>query len=365
MRVLVCPQEFKGSLTAREAAEAIRRGVAAADPSAAIDMLPLSDGGPGFIDALHAALPSDLYAVPCRDPLGRAVEGALLVAGDTVFLEAAQANGLGRLSPGELAPLVASTAGVGDLISAALDVSPASIVIGVGGSATNDGGSGMATALGARFLDANDEELPRDVPSLAMLSRIAWGRPSSLRGVDIVVATDVRNPLLGPAGAAAVFGPQKGAGPAEVRAIEAALTVYARVVESTLGVAVAELPGAGAAGGLAAGLVAFLGARISSGFDTVAAATALEARMAEADLIITGEGRYDAQSSMGKVTGRVKAFAEAARIPCLVLAGTASPAIDADAGVRTLAALAQSPEDSMARAAGLLEAIAAVSVRDR
>lgn len=364
MRILVAPQEFKGSLTARAAAEAIARGVRAAKPTVEVDLLPLSDGGPGFVDALHAALPSETYSVPCRDPLGRMVEGQLVVAGDTVFIEAAQANGLNRLRPDELAPLTASTAGVADLLSAALDLEPTRIVVGVGGSATNDGGTGMATAMGARLLDADHNELPRDIPALTTLARIAWGRPSSLRGVDLVVATDVRNPLLGPNGAAAIFGPQKGATPAQVRTLQAALRVYALVVNESFGVAIAELPGAGAAGGLAGGMVAFLGARIASGFDLIAESTGLSARIEQADLVITGEGSYDAQSSMGKVTGRVQAIAREAGVPCIVLAGTADPTLTGDA-VRTIRSLATSGDDAMKRAAELLEGLARITVAGR
>jgi glycerate kinase len=361
MRVLVCPQEFKGSLTARDAAEAIARGVRSAMPAADIDVLPLSDGGPGFVDALHAAMPSRLESMPCRDPLGQPVEGQVLIAGGTAFVEAAQANGLFHLAPGRLDPLGATTAGVGALLLGAAALRPARIVAGVGGSATNDGGIGMAAALGARLFEVSGDELPATITSLARLHRLEWSRPEVFDGVEVVVATDVRNPLVGPEGAAAVFGPQKGATPADVATIDAALRVYAAVLQESLGASIADLPGAGAAGGLAAGLVAFLGASIASGFDVVSDAAGLQRRIANADLVITGEGSYDTQSAMGKVTGRVSALAAAAGKRCLVLAGVADPAPD----VFTLRSLARSAEESMSRATELLEALASRAAAPR
>lgn len=363
MKVLVCPQEFKGSLTARAAAEAIAAGVARADPSAAVDLLPMSDGGPGFLEAMQAALPSEMVSVPCRDPLGRMVEGHILVAGDVIFIEAAQANGLSLLSGDELAPLAATTAGVADLLEAAAAFEPRQIVIGVGGSATNDGGIGMAIALGARLLDRDENELPPGLEFLPLLARIAWRRPASLARIELVVATDVRNPLTGPSGAAAVFGPQKGASPEDVRTIETALSILGLAVEGLFGTRIADLPGAGAAGGLAGGLVAFLGARIASGLDVVATATGLSERIAGTDLVITGEGRYDEQSAMGKVTGRVCAMAAEAGVRCLVLAGSADEGVAGE--VRTLESLTTSSEDAMRRAAELLTELAADALSSR
>ena len=261
MRVLVAPQEFKESLTAEEAASAIARGISSAQPDWTIEELPLSDGGPGFLAALARATEGQPRPAATHDALGRARTAHVLdIAGTgTCAVEAATANGLALIERGERDALRASTEGVGELIAAALEGKPRRIVVGVGGSATSDGGSGMARALGARFRDEAGLDLTPGAVPLAELARIDWSPPEALAGVEVLVATDVTNPLVGPRGAAAVFGPQKGASPGEVEAIEAALQRYAAVVERSLGVAVAELPGAGAAGGLAGGLVAFLG----------------------------------------------------------------------------------------------------------
>lgn len=322
MRVLVAPQEFKGTLSADEAADAIARGLRRTHPGWEIDLCPLSDGGPGFIDAIRRAARVDTWAVAVHDPLGRPVLARLVQVRGTgiVAIEAAHANGLMHVAAAERDALAADTFGVGELVQAALAVRPPQLLIGVGGSATTDGGAGMARALGARFLDAEGRDLGPGGGPLVALARIQWERPA-LRGTEIVVATDVTNPLVGPAGAAVVYAPQKGATPAQVEQLAHALARYAEVVRRDLGVDVATLPGGGAAGGLAAGLVAFLGARIASGFDVVAAALAVERRVREADLVITGEGSFDEQSLQGKVTGRMIALAEAAGRRCVVFAG--------------------------------------------
>jgi glycerate 2-kinase len=362
MRVLVAPQEFKGSLTAVEAAEAIARGAHRADPSAEVDVLPLSDGGPGFLAALHAALSSTLVEFDARDPLRRPVRASILDAGETVFVEAAEANGLWRLQEAERDPLYAGTEGVGDLLLAAAGCAPNRIVVGVGGSATNDGGAGMARVLGARFTAMDGSELAPGAAPLGELMRIDWERPAQFQGIDVVVATDVRNPLLGPEGAASVFGPQKGATPEQVDIIESALYRYAQVVRRSLGADVANKPGAGAAGGLGAGLIAFLGARVQSGFDVVADAVDLVDHIRDSDLVITGEGSYDAQSAMGKVTHRVQQLARDQGRECLVLAGRTD---DASAHVQTIASIANDESDAMSRSAELLEELAARAIRGR
>lgn len=233
---------------------------------------------------------------------------------------------------------------------------PRRIVIGVGGSATTDGGAGMARALGARFSDMAGRELATGSAALAELERIEWQRPAALAGIEILVATDVRNPLCGPEGAARVYAPQKGATPAEVDILEAALFRYAQVVRRHFGVDVANLPGGGAAGGLAAGLAAFLGARIESGFDLVAEATGLPGRLARADLVVTGEGHLDSQSLQGKVTGRIIELARALGKPVVVFAGAADP--PGTIPLRTIASIEPRREAAMAGAAGLLKRLA-------
>ncbi|MCY3882036.1 MAG: glycerate kinase [Chloroflexi bacterium] len=357
MRILVAPQEFKESLTAEEAASTIASGVAQAKPEWTIEELPLSDGGPGFLAALARATQGRAREVATHDALGRARTAQVLDITETgtCAVESAMANGLALIAPEERDALRSSTEGVGELIGAALDGRPRRVVVGVGGSATSDGGSGMARALGARFRDGAGRDLPAGAAALADLARIDWSPPQSLAGVEVLVASDVTNPLVGPQGAAAVFGPQKGASSEEVEAIEAALQRYAAVVERSLGVALADLPGAGAAGGLAGGLVAFLGGRILSGFDVVAEATGLAERLVRADLVVTGEGSFDSQSDQGKTVGRIRKMATEAGIPCAVLAGRA----EGTAGeVRTLAEIEPDRDASMRNAAALLRELA-------
>lgn len=359
--ILVAPQEFKGSLTAREAAEAIERGILRAAPDAAVDRCPLSDGGPGFVELLSEQLPGRLEEARARDPLGRWRAAQLLVTDDrVVFLEAAQANGLALLREAERDPTKTDTAGVGDLLLAAARYRPRRIVVGVGGSATNDGGAGMARALGARFLDDEGEELPNGVLHLRRLARIEWRRPEAFAAADVLVAADVDSPLLGPRGATFVFAPQKGARTDQLPLLEAALRRYAAVVERDLGVPIANVPGAGAAGGLAAGLVAFLGARIVSGFDVVAEAVGLGRRVAKASAVVTGEGSFDEQSLAGKVTGRLIQLAEAHGRPWTVLTGRASGRLRARFGdrVRTLEEVEADERRRLEAAASLLEELA-------
>lgn len=324
MRIIVAPQEFKGSLTAVQAADAIAAGLTRALPSAVVEQVPLADGGPGTVAAVVAAAGGELRTVACRDPLGRPITAAfgLVDGGRTAVVEMAAAAGLTLLRLEERDARRASTEGVGDLIRAALDAGVRRIVVGLGGSATNDAGSGMARALGVRFLDADGHELPPGGAALHRLARVdIAGLDPRLRNVEVIGATDVRNPLCGPEGASAVYGPQKGATPAEVAELDAALRHYADVLRRDLGVDVAEQPGAGAAGGLGAALVAFLGARLRSGFELVAEVVHLEPRLAGADLALTGEGRLDGQSLFGKTTVGVVRLARRHAVPVVALCG--------------------------------------------
>lgn len=359
MRVLIAPQEFKGSLAADEAAAAIATGIRSVHPDWTFDSLPMSDGGPGLLDAMRRAVKADTMAAIVQDALGRKVLGRyirLRATGD-IIIEAAQANGLLHVKPHELDPLYADTFGVGELILDAAKAGPPRIIIGVGGSATTDGGAGMARAMGARFIDMAGSELPRGGTALADLALIEWAKPAALEGIEILVATDVSNPLCGAEGAARVYAPQKGATPEQVDRLEAALFRYAQVVRRHFGVDVANMPGAGAAGGLAAGLAAFLHARIQSGFDLVAETTGFHARLAAADLVVTGEGRFDGQSLQGKVTGRIVELARAAGKPVVVFAGSSegSGAVE----VRAIADMEGDPAAAMENAAELLKRVAA------
>lgn len=353
MRILIAPQEFKGSLSADEAAAAIASGIRLARPGLELDILPMSDGGPGLLDALRRAVPADSSAAIVHDALGRRVLGRYirLRASGEVVIEAAQANGILHVKDGERDPLHADSAGVGELILDAAALDPPRIMVGVGGSATNDGGAGMARALGADFWDMAGNRLPPGGAALADLARIDWRRPASLAGIEFVVATDVTNPLLGENGASRVYGPQKGASASDIETLEAALVRYAAVVRRSLGVDIATLPGGGAAGGLAAGLVAFLGAKIESGFEVVAEASRLLERLAAADGVVTGEGRYDSQSLHGKVTGRILELAHKAGKRAAVIAGSASAG---EPGVIALSSLEPDRSTAMRNAAALL-----------
>ncbi|MFN8507458.1 MAG: glycerate kinase [Dehalococcoidia bacterium] len=356
MRVLVAPQEFKGTLAAEEAADAIAAGIARVRPDWEIDRLPMSDGGPGFLDALRRAVRNDTHAEVVRDALGRPVLGRYLSlrGRSAAVVEAAQANGLMHMAADERDALRADTFGVGELLLAAMRHRPTTLLIGVGGSATTDGGAGMARALGARLLDREGGTVTAGGGGLALLDHIEWKRPEAFATVDVVVATDVVNPLTGPNGAAHVFGPQKGATPEQCVALDAALARFAAVVRRDLGVELEQVPGAGAAGGLAAGLIAFLGARVASGFDVVAEAAHLRARLREADVVVTGEGSFDSQSLQGKVTGRILELAAEAGKPCTVLAGRAP-----GGGARTLDEVEADGARRMSQAAAALEALAA------
>lgn len=324
MRVVLAPDGFGGTLTAVEAAEAMRAGWARVAPGDELVLLPLSDGGPGFVDVLATVLDARTVPVPTTDPLGRPALGAVLLAGDTAYVESAQATGLHLLTPAERDPLLATSYGLGPLLAAAVEAGAATVVVGLGGSATNDAGAGMLAALGVVPLDAAGAVLPYGGLALAALDRLT-GAPQ-LRGARLVAATDVDNPLCGPHGATAVFGPQKGLRPADRDRLDAALGRWAEVAARDLPTAppgLADRPGAGAAGGLGAALLALGGVR-ESGVALVAAAVGLAGALAGADLVLTGEGSFDFQSLRGKVAGGVAAAAVEEAVPCLVLAGQVS-----------------------------------------
>jgi len=327
LRVLVAPQEFKGTLTAVEAANAIAGGLRRAHPGWRFDLLPMADGGPGTTDALLAALGGDKHTAHAHDPrLWPVLASWGFLPGKRVVIECAAASGLLRLSPDELTPEAvrrASSLGTGELILAALDYDIEELIIGLGGSATNDGGAGMAQALGFRLLDARGESLRPGGATLGDLDHIdASGAHPLLTHVRCVGATDVTNPLCGPQGASAVYGPQKGADAAAIAELDAALSHFAAVIKRDLGVDVAERPGAGAAGGLGAGLIAFLGAELVSGARVVAEAADLAGRVQQADLVITGEGRLDSQTAYGKTTQFVAQAAAQAGRPVICLTGS-------------------------------------------
>ena len=313
MRILVAPQEFKGTLTAVQAASTMREALTAVLGSVQLDVAPLSDGGPGFVDALLNAARGEARQSLVEDPLGRPVAArwGVIGAGRTAVVEMAAASGLTLLTASERDPRRTSTFGTGELIRAALDASCEQILLGVGGSATNDGGTGAAAALGVRFLDAHGQPLPRGGAALARLERIdLTGRDPRLERVQLFVAADVNNPLCGPTGASSVYGPQKGADAQMVSELDGALARLAQVTLREIGRDFANLAGAGAAGGLAFGMLAICGAQLRSGFELVCHQLGLEQRLERADLVLTGEGRLDRQSSYGKGPGSLAALAK-------------------------------------------------------
>lgn len=326
-RWLVAPQEFKGTLTAAEAAAALAEGLRQGAPGVELDVAPLADGGPGTVDALLAGLGGERVTCTVQGPLGAPVRATygLLDSGCTAVIEMAAASGLSLLAPGERDPRSASSSGTGELMRAALERGCERLIVGLGGSATNDGGTGALTALGFRFLDAQGAPLPPGGAALKRLARVeTGGRHPRLTGVELLVATDVTSPLLGPDGASHLFGPQKGADEAAVAELESALARLAEVVAPGL----AQTPGAGAAGGFGYGLLALAGGKIVSGYELVARTLRLPERLAAAQAVLTGEGRFDRQTAFGKGPGALAKEARALGKHTVLFAGAVAPSTD-------------------------------------
>ncbi len=325
MKIVIAPQEFKESLKGIEIARAMREGIQRVWPNAETELLPVADGGDGTLQSLVDASQGRIEIQEVNDPLGRPIKAEWGVLGndDNVVIEMARASGLALISPQERNPLIASTYGVGELILAALDAGHRRIIIGIGGSATNDGGSGMAQAIGVRFLDSNGEQLP---PGGAALSQLHTIDTSSidprLAETYIDVACDVNNPLCGETGASAIFGPQKGATPDDVEFLDQALARYGEIIERDTGRKVAHLPGAGAAGGLGAGLMAFTNAQLRPGADIVIDALQLRKRLQNAALVIVGEGQTDRSTVFNKAPVAVASIAAEHNTPVIVISGS-------------------------------------------
>jgi glycerate kinase len=363
VRVLVCPDKFAGTLSAVDAAAAVADGWLAVAPADEVIRRPLSDGGPGFVDVLSAAVGGTCLDVQTWDPFGGPATGTVLVHGDTAYVESAQACGLHLLAADERDPKSTTSYGLGALIAAAVETGVAEVVVGLGGSATNDGGAGMLAALGAAPLDESGFALPYG--GAALIGCAGLGGLPRLRPVRLVAATDVDNPLTGLHGASAVFGPQKGASRADVALLDAALERFAGVLERDVPgcpAGLAALPGAGAAGGIGAALYA-MGGRRESGIALVRRLTGLDAVLDTCDLVITGEGSFDAQSLRGKVVAGIAAAANERGLPCIVVAGRveAGRREAMAAGVTETHALVDvlgSAEEAMARPADGLRTVA-------
>jgi glycerate kinase len=323
VHVVIAPDKFKGTLTATQAADAMAKGVRAAIPDASMTLRPMADGGEGTIDALLVAHGGRMTTLRVSGPLSRAVEAPIGHLPDgTCVLELSAAAGLGHVGADSRDALASSSLGLGELVAAALREGERKIVIGVGGSASTDGATGAARAVGWRFLDADGVELELGGGSLRHLARIdASGVDPALRAASFVAACDVDNPLIGEQGAARVFAPQKGASTDEIAILEEGLSVLAERIRSDLGIQVADEPGAGAGGGTGAGLIAFFGATLGRGFDVVAEAAGLEREIEQADLVLTGEGRLDDQSLGGKTPVGVAHIARELGVKCFAVAG--------------------------------------------
>ena len=325
MKIVLAPDSYKGSLSARAVAEAMRDGVLRVVPDAETVLVPVADGGDGTLETLVDSTGGAVESVKVTGPLGEPVIAGWGALGDgnTALVEMARTSGLAMVPPDRRDPRVTTTYGLGEVIRAALDAGFRSFVIGIGGSATNDAGAGMAQALGVRLLDANGADLPFGGAALAALDRIDLsGLDSRIAESEVLVACDVSNPLTGPNGASAVYGPQKGATPAMVEELDTALENFASVVKRDVGASVRDVPGSGAAGGLGGGLIAFLGGRLERGVDIVLGVLNLEERLEGADLVITGEGCMDFQTVFDKAPIGVARRAAALGIPVIAVSGS-------------------------------------------
>lgn len=364
-RIVIAPNAFKGSLSAPQAAEAIARGMAAVFPGSALVRLPLADGGDGTTACVTEATGGRIFRHTVTGPAGDPMEGFWGVTGDcrTAVVEVAAASGLTLVPPERRDPLTATSYGTGELICAALERGCETVFVGLGGSATCDAGAGILQALGVRLLDRRGREIGRGGAALRDLERID---PSAalerLRGVELILGCDVDNPLYGPQGAAYVYAPQKGAAPAQLPLLDENLRHFAAVVERELRVAVAQLSGGGAAGGIGAGLAGVLGAKLAPGSEKIMEIVGLPALLQQGGtvLVVTGEGEINSQSLRGKVPVGVARLARAHGVPVLVLAGRI--ALEAEAaereGITAMLSIVDGPlslEEAMTRAAELLE----------
>ncbi|WP_094728936.1 glycerate kinase [Bifidobacterium hapali] len=323
-RYVCAPDSFKESLTAMQAAQAMARGIRQAQPDAEIRLLPMADGGEGTAQALADATGGTMHTVTAHDPLGRSITTCYAMLGDgvTAVVETAAASGLGLLSREERNPRITSSYGTGELIEAALDAGATTIIVGLGGSATNDAGAGILEALGVRLLDANNRELAHGGAALTDLAHIDTNNlDPRLAAVTIIAACDVTNPLTGPSGASAVFGPQKGACAEDVAVLDHALAHFAAVAERQLGITLANRQGGGAAGGIGATLLAFLHAEFKPGIDLVIERSGLNEATQWADVVFTGEGSIDFQTKFGKTPAGVAKTAKHYGKPVVAIAG--------------------------------------------
>ena len=348
MKIVVAPDSFKGSVSALEAANAIEQGLRRVFPHAVIDKIPMADGGEGTVQSLVDATGGHLQTQRVLDPLENEVTAqfGILADGETAVIEMASASGLTLVAPNERNPLRTTTYGTGQLIHAALEVGCRRFIIGIGGSATNDGGAGMAEALGIGLLDKEGKQILRGGEGLGRLASIDMsGLHPAVAETETVVACDVNNPLTGPDGASHVYGPQKGATPEMIETLDTYLARFDEVLTRTLGKSFNDISGAGAAGGLGAGLMAFLNAELRLGVDIMVDAVNLKERVKDAAIVFTGEGQLDFQTAFGKTPVGVAKVAKAHSIPVIAIAGGIGEGAEAvyEAGIDAMLGIAQEP----------------------
>ena len=362
MQILVVPDSFKESLSAKEVADAIARGIHSVDPVVTVKRLPFSDGGEGALDLLQNLFEGELVTTSTIDAMGRSIKAPYFRFADrkAAWIELSQASGLAQIEVDRRNPMLASTYGTGLQIRHALDHGAEEIYLGIGGSATNDGGTGILSALGGLFSDAEGEML---LPGGGFLTELDHIDVEAIPQFKLKVACDVSNPLLGKQGATAVYGPQKGVTPEMEPQLEAGLANFSKHIKLLTQKSVSEVPGAGAAGGCAAGLHGLLGAELVSGFELLAELSHLEEQIAASDLIVTAEGRIDGQSLEGKLPAGVAKLAKKHHKPVVVLAGSIGEHLDSlyDLGIDAIFSIQSKPctlEESMNSAAELLESTA-------
>ncbi len=366
MKIVIAPDSFKGSLTSIEAANAIAKGFLRVFESAVVEKIPMADGGEGTVEALISATGGSLRRLRVTGPLGENVDSFYGVLGDgrTAVIEMAAASGLTLIEKNKRNPLVTTSYGTGELIRHAIHDGFRKIILGIGGSATNDAGAGMAQALGVRFLDDSGHDLPWGGLSLKNLARVDLsGIDSRVNETGIVVACDVDNPLCGPRGASAVYGPQKGATSAMIPELDGALKNFAYVSKSATGREAAEVPGAGAAGGMGAGLLFFTNAVLKPGIQIILEATQMKQRVMDADLVITGEGMTDSQTSFGKAPAGIGKLASEYSKVAICLSGGLGSGVESilSHGIDAFSSIAPGPitlDECISHATDLLEAAA-------
>lgn len=348
MKIIVSPDSFKGSCSAIEVANSIEKAILSVDSTIEVVKMPVADGGEGTIDAITSCVPADIYELEVCGPMGEKAMAkyAVIDNGETAVIEMAQASGLPMVPVGERNPLLATTYGTGQLMKDALNKGCKKMIIGIGGSATNDGGAGVLMALGASFKNAEGKELALGGGALADLAEIDLTEfDSRIFDAEITVACDVTNPLTGENGASYVYGPQKGATPEMVKELDAALAHFAKVSEEKLGEDYSNYPGTGAAGGLGFALIAYCKAKFAAGIDIVLNVSGFEKELQDADLVITGEGRIDGQSVQGKVLFGIGTRAKEQNVPVIAIGGAVRSDSEAllDHGITAMFSIANGP----------------------